>query len=131
VEYANLSVEEIQRQLQNLQQSQADLERVLEVRRQEEKHEVAQEVKDLILRRGYELNQILPLLTTRRRRTSQGKASGRPYTQYVDPENPKNVYVRGVIPGWMKQKMQEKGYDPSSKEHRDAFKAECLKAVEG
>jgi DNA-binding protein H-NS len=133
VEYANLSVDEIQQQLQKLQQSQADLERALEIRRQEAKHEVAQEVKDIIQQHGYELNEILPLLTTRRRRSSSASkaAPSRPYTQYVDPENPKNVYVRGVIPGWMKQKMQKQGYDPTVKEDRDAFKANFLKAVEG
>lgn len=131
MEYANLSVDEIQKKLQQLQQSQADLERALEARRQEQKHEVVQAVRELILGRGYELNEIVPLLTPRRRRVAPAKVAARPYTQYVDPDNPKNVYVRGVIPRWMKQKMQEKGYDPSSKEHRDAFKAECLNVVEG
>ncbi|AGA88979.1 H-NS histone family [Thioflavicoccus mobilis 8321] len=131
MEYANLSVDELQQQLEKLQQSQADLERALEVRRQEGKHEVAQEVKDIIQRHGYDLNEILPLLSSRRRRApSSGKTSSRPYPQYVDPDNPKNVYVRGVIPGWMKQKMQEQGYDPTQKEDRDAFKANCLKVVE-
>ncbi len=131
MEYANLSVDEIQKKLDQLQQNQADLERALETRRQELKHEVVQEVKDLILGRGYELNEILPLLTARRRRGAVSRVSARPYTQYVDPDDPKNVYVRGVIPRWMKQKMQDKGYDPSLKEHRDAFKAEYLTAVEG
>lgn len=131
MEYANLSVDEIQRKLEQLQESQADLQRALETRRQELKHEVVQEVKELIAERGYELNEIVPLLTSRRRRSTGVRATNRPYTQYVDPENPKNVYVRGVIPGWMKQKMQERGYDPSLKDHRDAFKAECLTAVEG
>lgn len=139
MEYAKLSVDEIQRQLQKLQQSQADLERALEIRRQEAKHEVAQEVKEIIQRNGYELNEILPLLTSRARRrrsapaaTSTAKtAPARPYPHYVDPNNPNNIYVRGVIPGWMKQKMQEQGYDPALKDDRDAFKANCLKVVEG
>jgi len=131
VAYTDLSVDELKRQLEELQQSQADLQRALEVRRQEGKHEVAQEVKDIVQGRGYELSEILPLLQTRRRRAAVARATNRPYTQYVDPENPKNVYVRGVLPGWMKQKMQEQGYDPSQKEDRDAFKASYLRAVEG
>ncbi|MEY6431148.1 H-NS histone family protein [Thioalkalicoccus limnaeus] len=131
-----MTVDEIQRQLQKLQQSQADLERALEKRRQEGKLEVAQEVKDIIANRGYNVNEIAPLLTARRRRGSVKtaerpvKAVGRPYTQYVDPEEPKNVYVRGVIPRWMKQKMQDQGYDPAIKDHRDEFKANYLTAVE-
>ena len=49
VEYANLSVDEIQQQLEEIEQSKAELQRALVVRRQEAKHEVAQQVRDLIL----------------------------------------------------------------------------------
>jgi DNA-binding protein H-NS len=49
----------------------------------------------------------------------------------VDPENAENVYSRGAIPGWMKQKMQDQGYDPSKKADRDAFKANYLRVKEG
>ena len=45
---------------------------------------------------------------------------------YVDPENPERVYVRGVLPGWMKALMTEKGYDPKDKASREAFKANVL-----
>jgi DNA-binding protein H-NS len=34
-----------------------------------------------------------------------------------------------VLPGWMKAKMQEQGYDPNSKTDRVAFKTNVLKAV--
>ena len=133
MEYAELSVEEIQQQLDAIEQSKSELQRALAVRRQEAKHEVAQQVRDLILSIGYELNEVIPLVQARRRRgASAAKAtstSGRDYTRYVDPENPDNVYVRGVLPGWMKQKMQEQGYDPTVKADREAFKANYLQAV--
>ncbi len=136
MEYANLSVEEIQQQLEDIEQSKAELQRALLVRRQEGKHEVAQQVRDLILTNGYELEEIVPLIQARRRRavaaskTPAPSVGGRDYTHYVDPENPDNVYVRGVLPGWMKQKMQEQGYNPTVKADREAFKANYLQTVE-
>jgi DNA-binding protein H-NS len=133
VDFANLSVEEIQQQLEEIELSKSELQRALAVRRQEAKHDVAQQVKDLILSNGYELSEIIPLVQGRRRRGAAAakvpQAGGREYTRYVDPENPENVYVRGVLPGWMKQKMQEQGYDPSVKADREAFKANYLQAV--
>ena len=136
--FANLSAEEIRRQLEEIEQNKTELERALTVRRQEEKHGVIQQIRDLITSNGYELDEIVPLIITARRRrgagvlaSARGSASGRDYTRYVDPENPENVYVRGVLPGWMKQKMQEQGYDPSLKADRESFKANYLQVLEG
>jgi len=127
----SLSVDEIQQQLQELAQSQADLEHALATRQQEAKYDLAQEIKNLIQDKGYDVAEILSLMGSRRRRSvSTKKSSSRQYTRYVDPDNPKNIYVRGVLPGWMKQKMQDQGYDPSSKQDREAFKAESLQVVD-
>ena len=127
----NLSVDEIQEQLDELAQSQADLEAALEQRQQQAKYDLAQEIKDLIQERGYDLSEIVGLLGVRRRRSTVSKKTGsRQYTKYVDPDNAENVYVRGVIPGWMKQKMLDQGYDPSSKPDREAFKANSLHVME-
>jgi DNA-binding protein H-NS len=137
VEYANLSVEEIKQQLAEIKSSEAELKRALEVRRQEAKYEIAQQIRDLIAQYGYTLDEILPLVEGKRRRATAPAAARRPasgtrqYTRYVDPQNSENVYVRGVLPGWMKQKMQEKGYDPSSKTDRESFKSNYLQAVQG
>jgi DNA-binding protein H-NS len=127
----NLSVDEIQAQLDELAQSQADLEEALEQRQQQAKYDLAQEIKDLIQERGYDLSEIVGLLGARRRRSGTAKKAGsRQYTKYVDPDNESNVYVRGVIPGWMKQKMLDQGYDPSSKPDREVFKANSLHVIE-
>ena len=133
MEYAGLSVDQIQQQLEEIEQSKAELQRALVARRQEAKHGVAQQVRDLIIQGGYDLDEIVPLIVPRRRRgtaAARPAATGREYTRYVDPENPENVYVRGVLPGWMKQKMQEQGYDASVKADREAFKANYLKVIE-
>ncbi len=127
----NLSVDEIQQQLDDLAQSQADLEQALENRRQQVKYDLAQQIKDLIQEQGYDLSEIVSLLGARRKRGAGSKKGGsRQYTRYVDPDNPDNVYVRGVIPGWMKQKMQDQGYDSGSKQDREAFKANSLNVME-
>lgn len=134
--FANLSAEEIRRQLEEIEQNRTELERALTARRQEEKQGVVQQIRDLIASNGYEVDEIVPLITTPRRRragvpaSARGAASGRDYTRYVDPENSENVYVRGVLPGWMKQKMLELGFDPSIKGHRESFKTNHLRVLE-
>lgn len=127
----NLSVDEIQQQLDELAESQANLEQALEDRQQQAKYDLVQQIKELIQEHGYDLSDIVNLLGARRRRAASVKKGGaRQYTKYVDPDNPKNVYVRGVIPGWMKQKMQDEGYDPGSKSDREVFKSNSLNVLE-
>lgn len=140
MEYTSLSVEEIEQQLAELEISRAELERALEERRQELKDEVAQQVRDLVSASGFDIEEILPLLETQRRRGPGSRASvggprhplsgDRRYQRFVDPENASNVYVRGVLPGWMKRQMVAKGLDPKKKSDRDAFKHRFLRAVE-
>jgi DNA-binding protein H-NS len=129
VDFHNLSVEELQKQLHEVEQSKADLEKALYQRWHEQKAELAQQIREMIEQHGYDMDEILGLVTPRRRRGTAAKKGGRSYTKYVDPENPENVYVRGVLPGWMKEKMTSQGYDPSLKDDREAFKANYLQAV--
>jgi DNA-binding protein H-NS len=51
------------------------------------------------------------------------------YATYVDPDNPSNTYVRGVLPGWMKDQMKATGFDPKNKEDRETFKQKHLKVA--
>ena len=133
MEYTNLSVDELRQQLAQIEQNKVDLVVAIERRRQEAKTEVAQQVRDLIQHNGYDLDEILPLVAMRKRRAPAAKkaASDHQYTRYVDPQDSSHIYVRGVLPGWMKQRMQEQGYDPSSRADREAFKANYLTAVAG
>jgi DNA-binding protein H-NS len=127
----NLSVEDLKQQLQQIEQRKVDLEKALTQRWHEAKSELAQEIRELIDARGYDAEEILSLIMPRRRRGGGGAKKGnRSYTRYVDPQNPSHVYTRGVLPGWMKEKMTEQGYDPSVKEDREAFKANYLQAMQ-
>lgn len=130
MEFKNLSVEELQSQLQQVEQNRADLEKALSQRWHEAKAELAQQIREMIEDRGYDVEDITAMVVPRRRRGAASKKGNRSYTRYVDPENPGNVYIRGVLPGWMKEKMVSQGYDPSVKEDREAFKANYLQAIQ-
>lgn len=129
----NLSLDEIRQQLKDLAQNRSDLERALVQRHQQAKHDLGQKIKDLIQDEGFDINEIVSLFGPRTKKRATGtRASGlRQYKKYVDPDNPENTYVRGVIPRWMRLKMQEQGYDSNSKEDRETFKANCLRVSEG
>lgn len=133
MEYQHLSADELQSQIQQTLQKEAELKQALSERWETEKLELAQEIRHLIGERGHDLDEIIHQITPRRRRGLGGKkmrrsGSGR-YTRYVDPDNPDNVYVRGVIPGWMKEKMVTLGLDPNNREDRDFFKTNHLQTI--
>ncbi len=128
--FEQLSLDEIEERLTSLESDRAALETALEQKRQQSKTDLAQEVRDLILSRGYEIAEIIDQLTTKRRGAGRIR-SGRSYTRYVDPENPGNVYVRGVLPQWMKEQMAAQGLDPKEKADREAFKERYLNRMDG
>jgi DNA-binding protein H-NS len=128
-----LSVDELKAQLEEIEQNKATVERALVQRWQEQKTELAQQIRGMIEEHGYDIEELMGLVVGRRRRAAAGSGnkSGTGYLRYVDPENPANVYSRGVLPRWMKDKMQSQGYDPSVKADRDAFKTKFLRAERG
>jgi DNA-binding protein H-NS len=120
----NMSLEEIRQRLQTLDNDRSVLEGAFELKRQQTKKEVAEEIREMIQSRGYEIREVLDIIESRRRAGSRGKVRG--YLRYVDPEDPHNAYTRGVLPGWMKQKMAAHGLDAKSRKDREAFKKQYL-----
>ncbi|QIK38807.1 H-NS histone family protein [Caldichromatium japonicum] len=127
MDYSELSLEDIKRQIEEAEARRAQLEKILEDKREQSKGQIVEQIRSLIFDNGYDPEEIMNLVLRRRRKL----VGHRQYRRYVDPDNPDNIYIRGVLPGWMKQKMVEKGYDPSSKADREAFKSNYLKLVEG
>jgi len=137
----NMSLEELQQHLADLEQQQAIALIELEQRKQQGKYDLAQQIKDMITAQGYSLEDILPLVTAKRQRSASRRqqvsapeatpqAPAAPQgAYYVDPDNPANTYVKGFLPEWMKQRMVTKGLDPQSKEDRNHFKAIYLHRV--
>ncbi len=126
---SNLSAEELQEQLQQLERSKRKLQKALEQQKERRKIDLAARIRDMIVEEGLDVAEVVGLIEKKRRGGSRARKSAGSYTTYVDPQNPKNVYVRGVLPGWMKEKMQSLHLDPSNKEHRDEFKSKHLKAI--
>ena len=126
--FEDLSTEDLRNKLAQAEHELAALGRALEERHEAHKGDIALEVRNLILAAGYDLDEILPLVAVKARRRARATAvaSNPSFATYVDPENPERVYVRGVLPGWMKALMTEKGYDPKDKASREAFKANVL-----
>ena len=132
MEYQHLSAEELKNQIEQTKQREAELQKALNQRWQAEKSELAQEIRDIIESRGHDVEDIIGHLVPARRRRAGGgekKAGSGNYTRYADPENPNNVYSRGVLPRWMKDKMAALGLDSGSKEDREAFKANHLQPI--
>ena len=133
--FEDLSAEQLRDKLAQTENELAALARALEERHEAQKGEIALQVRTLITDAGYNLDEILPLVPQKKARRPRRGAATAPvapvapdpsYPGYVDPENPERVYVRGVLPGWMKALMTEKGYDPKNKASREAFKANVL-----
>ena len=133
--FEDLSAEELRDKLAQTENELAAIARALEERHEAQKGEIALQVRTLITDAGYDLDEILPLVPQKKARRPRRGAATAPvapvapdpsYPGYVDPENPERVYVRGVLPGWMKALMTEKGYDPKDKASREAFKANVL-----
>ena len=138
-----MSLEELLQHLADLEQQRTIAFHELEQRKQQGKYDVAQQVRDLIIGQGYTLEDILPLVTAKRRRSytrrqqvsvpdPMPEAPAAPQgAYYVDPDNPANTYVKGALPAWLKEKIIAQGLDPKSKEDRVRFKAEYLHRVGG
>jgi len=133
--------EEIQRHLAELEKQRINVLKALKQRQEQGKYDLAQTIKDMIAEQGYVLDEIVPLLAAKKRRTPTRRqtlaepvpvAAASPQgAYYFDPENAANIYVKGAIPTWMKQKMLDQGLDPKNKDDRNAFKARFLKRFEG
>ena len=123
---ASLSLDELQEQLQTLAQQQAELERLLQQKRDAGRKAFIQEIHALISERGYDLEDIATQLL---KRAGGGMTAPASRGGYADPSDPSRIYVRGPLPRWLKEQMLADGYDPASKEDRERFKAERLERV--
>lgn len=129
---SNMTLDEIEEQLQQIEHSKRSLQKALEQKKMRQKTELAAKVRDTITAEGFDVAEIVALMEKKKRGGAGAtKQTSGSYTTYVDPDNSNNVYVRGVLPRWMKDKMQALHLDPGNKDHRDKFKAKHLKAVAG
>lgn len=132
-----MSHDEIHEHLADLEQQRLHALNALNQLEKKGKYDLVDTIRDMISEQGFAVEDILPLLTSARRRSQRAKtrvATARPVTApqgtyYVDPDDEANIYFRGAIPNWMKVKMQGQGLDPNNKEDRNTFKANYLRRV--
>lgn len=132
-----MSHDEIHQHLANLEQQRVQALNTLSQLKKKGKYDLADTIRDMIAEQGFSVEDILPFLTSRRRRSQSARTRVATPTSvttpagayYVDPEDDANIYFRGAIPNWMKTKMHSQGLDPSNKEDRNTFKANYLRRV--
>ena len=129
--------DEIHQHLADLEQQRLQALNALDQLQKRGKYDLADTIREMIAEQGFSVGEILPLLTSGRRRSQRAKTqvtTPQPVNPpagayYVDPEDAGNSYFRGAIPNWMKIKMQGQGLDPNNKEDRNTFKANYLRRV--
>ncbi|MEA1052246.1 H-NS histone family protein [Lamprobacter modestohalophilus] len=128
----HLSADELKAELAALNQQRSHLSAALQQRAEQERIDLAAEIKTLISERGHALEEITELVIgrslnrKRRRSASSANDAQANYTRYADPDNPANTYTRGRMPAWLIDKMAANGFDPADVEHRQQFKTEHL-----
>jgi DNA-binding protein H-NS len=121
-----LSLKQLETRLEELNAEWHAVEQAIEARKIEDKEALAQEIKYKVREAGYDVGEIAGLIQAKKGGANRKKTNGG-YTRYVDPDNSDQVYVRGVLPNWLKEKMKAKGFDPAAKADRDQFRDKYLK----
>jgi DNA-binding protein H-NS len=121
----DLSVDEIQAQLKQIEADKKALALALKKRREAELAGFAQGVRDQIIAAGYTADEICAVISRGKRRASSSRRPG-VYPRYANPDNPSQVYSRGPLPAWLKELMEAQGYDANDKAQREEFKSSYL-----
>lgn len=133
----SLSTDAIKQRLQELERDRQELEYQLALQHKAQRKGYVESLRQDIRANGYEVEEIAVALLPKgfiprelwskdKAAISKPSASG---ARYVDPNNPQHTYVRGVLPGWMKQQMLDNGLNPDIKDDRKRFKQEHLQWV--
>lgn len=123
-----LSIEQIESQLAQIEADRKKLETALKQRRTVELSDFAKEIGEKITERGFHVDEVVALLSKRKKPASK-RARSAEYARYVDPDNPAHSYSRGPLPGWLREKMEAAGYNPADKAQREEFKSSHLQRV--
>jgi DNA-binding protein H-NS len=116
---------EITSSIEELDAQRAQLEAALAEAKGAAKEHVIQTVRDMIAEAGFTAEEILHLVAPQPK-TARAKAKangdGRTFPTYALKSDPTRTYVRGVLPGWLKEAMMAAGFDPAQGADRAAFK---------
>lgn len=113
----------LQQQLKDIEARKAEIERVLQSKRTERKKELIAEFKTRLREEGFEYADICGHEDGRRTRRQGGVTR---YPLFAVKSDPNLTYIRGPVPGWMKEKMAAIGLDPADKGDRERYKSEYM-----
>lgn len=118
---------ELKAKLQALEAQQKEVERALASKRDKRKAELVAEFKEQATAEGFTIAEIADAFAGRRgsRRSASAQRS---YPRYVDQADSSLIYVRGPLPGWMKERMSAVGLNPANKEDRERYKQQYMRA---
>ena len=118
---------ELKAKLEALEAQQKEVERALASKRDKRKAELVSEFKEKLIAEGFSVAEFADAFGGRRggRRASGAQRS---YPRYVDNADSDCIYVRGPLPGWMKERMSAVGLNPANKEDRERYKQEYMHA---
>jgi DNA-binding protein H-NS len=121
-----LTLKQLENRLEQLHVEWQAVEQAIAARKDEGKKELAREIREKVKEAGFDVNEIVGLVQSKKGRAKKTNGG---YARYVDPDDSEHVYVRGVLPNWLKEKMKAKGLDPSAKADRDQFRDKYLRRV--
>jgi DNA-binding protein H-NS len=123
-----LSIEQIEEKLAQIDADKKALSLALKKRRAAELDAFVKELRKRIVEQGFTVEEILAVLSKGQRKSSN-RRSPAAYVRYVDPDRPEHSYSRGPLPAWLREKMEAEGYDPADKAQREDFKSNYLRQV--
>ena len=91
-----------------LQQLAKDVEKAIEDRKNLDAKSTLEEVKALVVSRGFDLDELMQLAAAKNKGVAGAKkVLGKAPIKYRDPSNPDHVWSgRGKLPGWMVKAME-------------------------
>lgn len=113
---------ELHEQLKSLEEQKAEIARALQAKRNDRKKELVAEFKARLKEEGFDFDEVCGSPGKGRSRRS----GARNYPVYVAKDDADCVYVRGPLPGWMKDKMSALGLNPAAKADRDRYKTDYM-----
>lgn len=130
IDTATLSAAAILQRLDAIEQDRKALEAQLVVQRKAARKGYIEQLRQDIRAHGYTVEEIaLALLPKEQAQALTGSGRAGVSGHYVDPQDPSRTYVRGVLPGWLKEQMQAQGLDPENREQRRQFRQAHLQWV--
>lgn len=113
-------------ELRSIELRRAELEQAAATAKKEALSGIVEIIRKYISDNGYTLDEIVGLLTTKKKRTRAKPVTAGARIVYTSKLDPTKTYHRGPLPGWLKEEMTLASLDPDSKEHRETYKTKHM-----